>query len=421
MFYQNWLHQLSSLASVYFSSLSAHSHTILAMVIISQSVSKRSLDFKNQKKAYLLRHVDGLSWRKVAKRVKNIGGKTPSWGMVRDVVTDFSVAKGHREFQYARCGRKPWKLTGDVKKFLLRRLRSDRTKKIVTSVTLQADLAAEKGVEAEDSTIRKFLKDSGYRWKPRSQKMKYSKEQMGMRLAFARMVLRMTKAELRAKVCMSLDGVVLSMPPTNATERFNYAWGGATHMWRKDGEANLPQLAGRDDYSKQVPLHRAIPLWGGLSEDGFAPVLFHPKKKTNQDEWSQAVREGKVTEALRRLNPRKKSGPWSILCDGESFLRAKKSMAAYRLKKIVLWDVPVKSPDLNPIELFWGWIRKRLRHMDLDDLRKKKPLLGKAAYVVRVKGIMRTRKAQLVAKAFASRLRKTCQQVVDRKGAAADN
>ena len=148
----------------------------------------------------------------------------------------------------------------------------------------------------------------------------------------------------------------------------------------------------------------------------------HPSsKKTNKEDWSQAVRDGKVTEALRALNPRNKTGPWTILCDGESFLRAKVSMAAYRSKKIVLWSVPAKSPDLNPVEMFWGWLRKRLRALDLNDMRKKRKPLGKTAYTARVKSVMKSQKAQAVAKSFAGRLRKTCQEVVDRKGCAADN
>ena len=192
-------------------------------------------------------------------------------------------------------------------------------------------------------------------------------------------------------------------------------------MWRDDVEANLPQVAGKNDYDKQVPLHRAIPLWGGLSVDGFAPVLWHPNKKTNQDEWSKAVREGKLTDALRLLNPKKKSGPWTILCDGESFLRANKSRAAYAFEKINLWAVPPKSPDLNPIEMFWGWLRKKLRKMDLADFRNNHPPLNKAAYITRVKGVMRSHKAQTVARSCAARFRKTCKQVVERGGAAADN
>ena len=66
------------------------------------------------------------------------------------------------------------------------------------------------------------------------------------------------------------------------------------------------------------------------------------------------MRDGRLTQALRSLNPRRKTGPWTILCDGETFLRAKHSLAAYRSKKIVLWAVPAKSPDLNPVEMFWG-------------------------------------------------------------------
>ena len=45
----------------------------------------------------------------------------------------------------------------------------------------------------------------------------------------------------------------------------------------------------------------------------------------------------------------------------------------------------------------------------------------KAAYAARVKSVMRSRRAQTVAKNCAAKFRKACQQVVDRKGAAADN
>ena len=96
-------------------------------------------------------------------------------------------------------------------------------------------------------------------------------------------------------------------------------------------------------------------------------------------------------------------------------------MAAYRGKKVTLWAVPPKSPDLNPIEMFWGWLRRKLRQMDLADLRLKRRPLGKLAYTTRVKKVIKSQKAQEVAKNYAKRLRKTCQQVVDRKGAAADN
>jgi len=369
----------------------------------------------------MLRHIKKQAWETIAGQVVNLRDENPSWACVRDTVQGFSVTKGMRKFGYNRCGRKPWKMTTDVQKFLIRRLVSRRASQIVTSVTLQAELAAEMGVVLDDSTIRKLLKKRGYKWLPRSQKRKYTKKQKCERMAFARSVLRLSKFLLRRKMCMSLDGVVLSMPPAKEIERFNYCWGAATHMWRKHTEGNAPTLAGADDFDKQVPLSRAIPLWGGLSEDGFAPVLWHPTKKTNKEEWSKAVREGKVTAALRFLNPKVKTGPWTILCDGEGFLRAKVSMKAYRTKKITLWDVPAKSPDMNPVEMYWGWLRKKLRLMDLADLRLKRRPLGKFAYTLRVKNVIKTQKSQTVAKKIAGRFRKACQQVLKRKGAAADN
>ena len=277
-------------------------------------------------------------------------------------------------------------------------------------------------VTVEDSTIRKFLRSRGYQWLPRSQKRRYDADEKKARVTFAKAALRLSKKDLRAKLNMSMDGVVLSMPPGKESDRFNYCWGGATHMWRRKTEANTPALAGADEYDKQVPLSRSIPLWGGVSQDGFAAVLWHlDSKKTNKEDWSQAVRDGKLTAALRALNPKKKRGPWTILCDHEGFLRAKISMEAYRTRSIALWSVPPKSPDLNPVEMFWGWLRKKLRSMDLEDMRKKRRLLGKTAYTARVKGVLKSAKAQTVAKNIAGRFRKACKQVVDRTGAAADN
>ena len=394
---------------------------VAQMVVIIEHISVRSLDFHNQRKAYLLRHVKKLSWEIIAQRVVNQRGEQPSWVTVRDTVQGFNTAKGCRKFQYGKCGRKPWKLTPAIQKYVIRRLVACRVSQIVTSISLQADIAREKGIVVDASVSRKFLQQRGYKWLPRNQKRKYSVAQKRVRVKFARAVLRLSMADLRAKLSMSMDGVVLSMPPATATERFNYCWGASTHMWRKRTEGNLPQLAGASDFDKQVPLERAIPLWGGISEDGFAPILFHPAKKTNAEEWCKSILDGTLIEALKAINPRNQKGPWTILCDGERFLRAKACKAAYQSKNVTLWDLPPKSPDLNPVEMFWGWLRRKLRVMDLADVRKKRQPLGKTAYTTRVKSIVRTQRAQTVAKGFAKRFRKSCKQVVARKGAGADN
>jgi len=291
----------------------------------------------------------------------------------------------------------------------------------VTSTSLAEDVAKAKGVIVEASCVRRLLAKKGYRWLPRTMKRKYSSAQKQARLRFAVAVKRLSKKALRHKLAMSLDGVVLSMPPTDHTQRHNYCVGAFHYMWRKPGEANSPQLAGADKFEKQVPLDRAIPLWGGISEDGFQAVLWHGKKKVDNAEWSTAVREGKLSSAIRKLNPRRRSGPWTVLCDNESFLRHASCTRAYKQKRIVLWAVPAKSPDLNPVEMFWGWARRQIRLKDLHDLKMNRPPLGKTAYVQRVKTMFRGAKAQKMAKQFARKFRGTCLEVIKRKGAAAHN
>ena len=60
-------------------------------------------------------------------------------------------------------------------------------------------------------------------------------------------------------------------------------------------------------------MSRAVPLWGGLSEGGYATVLFHHQKKLNGEEWAEVVDNGKLTAAVKSLKPRRRSGPWHVI------------------------------------------------------------------------------------------------------------
>ena len=80
--------------------------------------------------------------------------------------------------------------------------------------------------------------------------------------------------------------------------------------------------------------------------------------------------------------------------------------------------MPPKSPDLNPVEKFWAWVRKQLRAQDFADLRARRKVLGKTAYTVRVKKLLRSARAQQVASNITLGFKKVCRQVVKNKGAA---
>ena len=89
------------------------------------------------------------------------------------------------------------------------------------------------------------------------------------------------------------------------------------------------------------------------------------------------------------------------------------------MARINLSSSPVCStPDLNPIEKFWGWLRKQLRAMDLKDALAKRPPLRKAAYRRRVRALLKSPSARAVAAAIANGLYKVCEEVVRKRGAA---
>ena len=120
----------------------------------------------------------------------------------------------------------------------------------------------------------------------------------------------------------------------------------------------------------------------------------------------------------RLIGPKNKKRPWKVLCDGEGFLRSKAAQKSYSAHHIELWSVPPRSPDLNPIEKFWAYVRKQLRAMDLRDLNRKRKALTKPQYIARVRMILKTKGAQTKAANIAKGLRNVCREVVEKKGAA---
>lgn len=394
------------------------------MPVVTDVRHPRGLDFQQQRKVVMLRDVKKMSWDKIVDPrfggVVNLQGKPTCPDVAKRTYKKFfKRGKTKAKYDYSKCGRKRWKLTKEIEEFLLRKLHAHRKKGVCTSKTLQFLLAQEKALAVDDSTIRKFLLKKGYHWVSRAQKRKYTRDQMQVREQFVKRVLRRSKAQLRKELGLSIDGVVLEMPPAGDVDRWNHCMSGETHMWRKPEEAALPELAGDDPYAGQVPITRAVPFWGGISEGGCGPIIFHQNKKCTIDEWVSVVKDGTMGGLLRKLNPSIKDRPWRVLSDGEKFLHSKQAQSAYELRKVSLWKIPPRSPDLNPIEKFWSWLRRELRKRDLQDYRVKKPCLTKPQYIARVRQVLQTVHAKRVAGNIARGFRKTCKEVADKGGAAA--
>ena len=173
-------------------------------------------------------------------------------------------------------------------------------------------------------------------------------------------------------------------------------------------------MAGHDPYPFQIPADRIVPLWVGLSEGGFAIVTFHRKRKFTTSEWCRTV-GSKLKKAIEAVKPVQRAGPWHVLCDNESFLHTRPSVRATQAAGVKIWRMPASSPDLNPVEKMWAWLRRKIRALDCEDLRKKRPPIGKTAFKARVRGILASKQAQTVAGRIATGFRKTCKEVVAKK------
>ena len=365
---------------------------------------------------YVKRKRDKKSFPQIASEVKNMKGERPYWKVCRDAYQELT-AKGYKakKDNYANCGRKRL-LTDELVKWLIQKMLSLRMRAPCTSLDLQRFLLKEKGVEADESTIRRHLNNDGYYYLPRDQKPRYNKKERFVRVNFAKRFEDCSVEELAEEVHICLDGVVITKPPEGMIDRENYVHSDIPKVWRRHDEHDLPALQGHDKYKKQVPKARMIPLWGGLGPGGFATVLWHDERKTDSEEWSAMVRAGELTEALKAVNPGKRTGPWEVLCDNESFLDHDDSVRAYRRPRIALLHIPPKSPDLNPVEKFWGWVRKQVHIMDLADLRAGRPVPSKKDYQLRLKRLLRSQRAQQVARNFYGNLVTVSKRIVKRKG-----
>jgi hypothetical protein len=389
-----------------------------AMVLHRHTIHPRGLSLQVKEKVYMLRKRDKKAWTDIAKEVKNVKGRRPYWKVVRAAFWALTTTKGRmKQDNYKNCGRKPI-LTAPLIKWVVKKMLTLRVDCDCTSTDLQRCLVKEKHVTVTESAIRRVLNNEGYYYLERDKKPKYDKDQRAARVDFAKPFSKCTPQSKKDKVHLCMDGAVFTIPPSGTVARENYIHSDTPKIWRRKDEHGLPELAGFDQYQKQVPPSRMIPIWGGLGPGGFAPVLWHKDRKTDSEEWSAAVRAGKLTEAVRAVNPGKNTGPWIVLCDNESFLKHADSRKAYRRPRVSLLHIPAKSPDLNPVEKMWGWARKRLHKMDLADLRAGIPVPGKTAYTLRVKRLLKSAAAQQVARNYYGNLRTVSKRIVLKKGIA---
>ena len=64
----------------------------------------------------------------------------------------------------------------------------------------------------------------------------------------------------------------------------------------------------------------------------------------------------------------------------------------------------------------WAWLRRRIRAKDCEDLRRRRPPIGKMAFKARLRSMLASKRAQRVAARIAAGFRTTCREVVAKQG-----
>ncbi|CAK0894420.1 unnamed protein product [Prorocentrum cordatum] len=230
------------------------------MPVVSEMRHPKGFSFQQERRIVLLREAtqsDGshVEWSEIAKKVKNLLGKRPRLRHVANTCRRATARRRPLKYDYKKCGKKPDKVTEEVERFLVKKLKELRCRTACTSTTLQFLLASEMKVKVTVRYVRKVLSKKGFRWLPKRQKWLYSKDQRKARLTFAKKVLRMTSAELNTALACAMDGVILAMPPKAEPESFASTVAASAGVERGPGEGRPTGSA-------------AASLWGGLASEG---------------------------------------------------------------------------------------------------------------------------------------------------------
>jgi hypothetical protein len=167
--------------------------------------------------------------------------------------------------------------------------------------------------------------------------------------------------------------------------------------------------AQRPAFKKSAGLH----VYGAFSAAGTAPLVIASgtsgfkfpgsDKGVNALEYQHILREH-LLPAARRLF---KGGKWQLLHDSAKPHTAKATQAFLkcRAQVVALW--PANSPDLNPIENLWSWVRRRINKMHVTDMDSLKAAVFKAWSQI----------PAALLRELAGSMTKRLQLVVERKGA----
>lgn len=192
----------------------------------------------------------------------------------------------------------------------------------------------------------------------------------------------------RARVSLGFTKVKSSLLPTlseeNRNERLNYCimhkndlfsnacftdescfqlLANKQVLWYRKGFEPKPALNAPKQNLK-------VMIWGGISRRGKTPLHIYrldKKEKVNKETYIECLEENLLESMDRKYG----EGRWRFLQDNARPHVARETKEFFKDEAVKIIKNPPYSPDLNPIEQIWAWMKRdvaKISYKTIDDL-----------------------------------------------------